>query len=176
MVISMQNLSLINTNKGNNISDLSNQSPVLLVFLRHFGCVFCKESLYDISKKREKFEAEGIKIVLVHMSDVKTAELYFRKYGINNIEHVSDPDCKYYALFGLVKGSFSQLFGLKTWVRGFELAATKQLVPGSKRIGDGFQMPGIFLIKENVVIEQFIHSSVADKPNYETFIQVCHLE
>jgi hypothetical protein len=40
MVINRQNLSLIKTNKGNSISDLSDQSPVLLVFLRHFGCVF----------------------------------------------------------------------------------------------------------------------------------------
>ncbi|MBP6238158.1 MAG: AhpC/TSA family protein [Saprospiraceae bacterium] len=176
MVINRQNLSLIKTNRGNSISDLSDQSPVLLVFLRHFGCVFCKESLHDISKKKEKFVSEGIKIVLVHMSDIKTAESYFKKYGIDNVEHVSDPECKYYAVFGLVKGSFSQLFGLKTWLRGFEIAATKQVLPGTTRIGDGFQMPGIFLLKDSNVIESFIHNSVADKPDYESFIDVCHLD
>jgi peroxiredoxin len=174
-MVNRQNLSLIKTNKGHIISDLSEQQPVLLVFLRHFGCVFCKESLNDISKKRKIIESEGIKIVLVHMADFDMADQYFKKFGIKNIEHVSDPECKYYAMFGLVKGSFSQLMGLKTWIRGFEIAATQQMLPSVARIGDGLQMPGIFLIRDSNVIESFIHNSVADKPNYETFIQVCQI-
>jgi peroxiredoxin len=174
-MVNRQTLSIIRTNKGNSLSDLSDQSPVLVVFLRHFGCVFCKESMYDISHKTEKFKQEGIKIVLVHMSDYSTAEGYFKDFKLKDIEHVSDPDCKYYAAFGLVKGSFSQLYGLKTWVRGFEISATKQLLPDSKRIGDGLQMPGIFLIRNGAVVESFIHNSVADKPDFETFIEVCHI-
>lgn len=175
-MVNRQNLSLIKTNKGNSVLDLSDQSPVLLVFLRHFGCVFCKDSMHEISKRKEEFAREGIKIVLVHMSDYPTASGYFKKFGINDLEHVSDIECRFYAIFGLVKGSFSQLFGLKTWMRGFEIAATKQMLPGLTRIGDGLQMPGIFLIKDGTIIESFIHNSVADKPNYETFIEICHLD
>ncbi|MBK9735374.1 MAG: AhpC/TSA family protein [Saprospiraceae bacterium] len=174
-MVNRLNLSLIKTNKGNSITDLSDQSPVLLVFLRHFGCVFCKESLLDISKLKEKFLKEGIKIVFVHMSDNDTAEAYFKKYNFKNLEHVSDGECKVYGLFGLVKGTFSQLFGLKTWIRGFEIAATKQIMPTMQKIGDGFQMPGIFLIKDGAIIDGFKHHSVADKPDYETFIQMCHI-
>ncbi len=174
-MVNRQTLSIIKTNKGNTLSDLSDQSPVLVVFLRHFGCVFCKESMYDISKKQQKFSKEGIRVVLVHMSDYETADGYFKKFNLNDIEHVSDPECKYYAAFGLIKGSFSQLFGLKTWIRGFEIATTKQMLPDSKRIGDGLQMPGIFLLKNAMVVESFIHNSVADKPNYESFIEVCHI-
>ncbi|MBK8624997.1 MAG: redoxin domain-containing protein [Saprospiraceae bacterium] len=174
-MVNRQNLSLIKTNKGNSIAALSDQSPVLLVFLRHFGCVFCKDSMHEIAKKKEKLVKEGIKIVLVHMSDYKTATGYFKKFNIQDLEQVSDIDCKYYGAFGLVKGSFSQLFGLKTWIRGFEIATTKQMLPGLVRIGDGLQMPGIFLIKDGIVIESFIHNSVADKPNYDSFIEVCHL-
>ncbi|MBK8518086.1 MAG: AhpC/TSA family protein [Saprospiraceae bacterium] len=174
-MVNRQTLSLFKTNKGNNLSDLSDQSPVLIVFLRHFGCVFCKESMYDISRKRGKLYAEGIKVVLVHMSDYTTAEGYFKKFDLTDIEHISDPDCKCYSSFGLLKGSFSQLFGLKTWIRGFEIATTKQMLPDNKRIGDGLQMPGIFLVRNGNVVESFIHHSVADKPDYQTFINVCHL-
>lgn len=175
-MVNRQTLSVILTNKGNSLSDLSSKGPVLLVFLRHFGCVFCKESMLDISRKQKEFAKEGITIILVHMSDYETAESYFKKFNLSNIEHVSDPECKYYAAFGLVKGSFSQLFGLKTWIRGFEIAATKQMLPDSKRIGDGLQMPGIFLLKNNSILESFIHNSVADKPDYGTFIQMCHIK
>ena len=174
-MVNRQNLSLIITNKGHNLADLSTQSPVLLVFLRHFGCVYCKESLYDVSNKRKKFEVEGIKIILVHMADPETAENYFKEFGLQNIEHVSDPDCKNYAIFGLVKGSFSQLYGLKTWIRGFEISVTKPNLPNIKRIGDGLQMPGIFLLRDSKVVERFVHNSIADKPNYESFIDVCHI-
>lgn len=174
-MVNRQTLSIIKTNKGNNLNDLSDQSPVLVVFLRHFGCVFCKESMYDISKKREHFKKEGINVVLIHMADNETADEYFRKFKLIDIEHVSDLECKYYAAFGLIKGSFSQLYGLKTWLRGFEIASTKQLLPDSKRIGDGLQMPGIFLLRHGAIVESFIHNSVADKPDFETFIEVCHI-
>jgi peroxiredoxin len=174
-MISRQSLSVIKTNKGNSLAELSDQSPVLLVFLRHFGCVFCKDSMHEISKRKEKFKKEGIKIVLVHMSDYATATSYFKKFNIQDLEQVSDEDCKYYAAFGLVKGSFSQLFGLKTLIRGFEIAATKQMLPGLIRIGDGLQMPGIFLIKDGTIIDSFIHLNVADKPNYDSFLEVCNI-
>jgi peroxiredoxin len=175
-MISDQNLALIQTNKGNNLLELSHRGPVLLAFLRHFGCMFCRESLVDISKKRKSIESKGINIVLVHMSDNETAESYFKKFKLPGIEHISDHECRYYAMFGLTKGSFSQLFGLKTWIRGFEVAVTKQILPNTSLVGDGFQMPGIFLLKEGKIIEQFIHKSVADKPDYDNFIHACELE
>lgn len=174
-MVNREHLSMIVTNRGNNLADLSDQSPVLLVFLRHFGCVFCKDSMNEISKKKAFIEAQGIKIIMVHMADDELAETYFKQFGIGELEHVSDPECKYYSIFGLVKGSFGQLFGLKTWMRGFEIAVTKQMLPSSKRIGDGLQMPGIFLIKNGKIIQSFIHVSVADRPNYETFVEVCRV-
>jgi hypothetical protein len=130
----------------------------------------------EVSKRKATFDKEGIKIVLVHMSDYKTATGYFKKFNIQDLEQVSDENCKYYAAFGLLKGSFSQLFGLKTLIRGVEIAATKQMLPGLIRIGDGLQMPGIFLLKDGAIIDSFIHTSVADKPNYDSFIEICHLD
>lgn len=172
-MINQQNLKLVRTNKGNNLWDLSFQNPVLLVFLRHFGCVYCKESMMDIAGRRLKFEKKGVHVVMVHMADFEVAEDYMKEYKIQNVEHISDKDCKIYAMFGLVKGSFSQLFGLKTWIRGFEIAVTKQMIPSTKRVGDGFQMPGVFIIKDGEVKSSFIHQSVADRPDYEQLIKSC---
>ncbi len=109
------------------------------------------------------------------MADSEVADGYFKEFGLENVEHVSDPECKNYAIFGLVKGSFSQLYGLKTWIRGFEITTTKPNLPTITRIGDGLQMPGIYLLRNGNVVESFIHNSVADKPNYEAFINVCHI-
>jgi peroxiredoxin len=163
------------TSNSESILKLSKESPILLVFLRHFGCIFCKESLHDISKRKKEIEAANIKIVFVHMAAKLEAEMFFTHHNIDNPVQIPDPLCKVYAQFGLVKGTFSQLFGLKTWIRGAEIVTTKQQMPGLLRIGDGLQMPGIFLIKNGEIISSFIHKSVADKPNYEDFVNICRL-
>ena len=104
----------MNLNTGETLFDYSLRQPVLLVFLRHFGCTFCREALADISKQRELIESQGSKIVFVHMTSTDIAERYFNRYGLDGAMHISDPECKFYAAFGLVKGNFTQLFGLST--------------------------------------------------------------
>ncbi|MBK9213569.1 MAG: hypothetical protein IPO14_11630 [Saprospiraceae bacterium] len=40
------------TNKGNKLYELSMQHGVLVVFLRHFGCAFCREALHELSEQK----------------------------------------------------------------------------------------------------------------------------
>ena len=163
----------IKTNKGRTLDEASFDNPVLLVFLRHFGCVFCREAMKDIRKKRNEWKKKNINVILVHMSDDETAETYFVNYGIPNIEHISNPSCDLYASFGLTKGSASQLFGLNNWIRGFEVTVLKGTPIGLRQIGDGFQMPGVFLVSEGIIKDSFIHASASDKPDYESLISCC---
>ena len=160
------------TNTGNTVLDLSKQKPVLLVFLRHFGCTFCREALEDISQKRASIEANGTQIVFVHMSNEEIADEYFTKYGLDNAVYIGDPTCEYYAAFGLSKGTFSQLFGLQTWLRGFNAGVVKGHGIGPQ-LGDGFQMPGIFVISDGRIRGQFIHKLASDRPDYEELARCC---
>jgi peroxiredoxin len=172
----MQNTQAINTvltNRGRTLHDASCEKPVLLVFLRHFGCIFCREAMKDIGSKKNEWEAKNINVVLVHMSENDVAEKYFKKYGIPEIEHISNPSCSLYASFGLTKGSASQLFGLKNWIRGFEVTVIKGTPIGLRQIGDGFQMPGVFLISNGAIMDSYIHASASDRPNYESLISCC---
>jgi len=161
------------TSKGRTLLEASFDKPVMLVFLRHFGCVFCREAMNDIGKKKNEWEAKNINVVLVHMSDNETAEKYFIKYGIPKIEYVSNPSCSLYASFELTKGSASQLFGLKNWIRGFEATVIKGTPLGLRQIGDGFQMPGVFLISKGEIMDSYIHASASDRPDYERLISCC---
>jgi len=172
-MIDKEFLQSVETSAGTYLGGLSEQGPVLLVFLRHFGCVFCKEALKDIAKKRPQWEQRGVNIVLVHMSDEDTATDFFNRFGLHGITSISDPDCLLYARFGLTKGSMGQLFGLKNWIRGFEVTGTGRALPSIKQIGDGFQMPGIFLIANSEVRQSFIHKSAADRPDYDGLIDCC---
>ncbi len=76
---------------GQSLQQLSEQSPVLVVFLRHFGCTFCREALADLSKQRPQIEAAGTTIALVHMGTEEEANFMLDRYGLAKIHHISDP-------------------------------------------------------------------------------------
>ena len=171
-IATMPALGMMTTNRGRTVEEASHQSAVLLVFLRHFGCTFCREALEDLSRKQDTFKADGIHMVFVHMADDQAADEYFAKYNIHDPEHVADPGCLYYAIFGLGKGKFSQLFGLQVMMRGFEAGVLKGHGIG-RQIGDGFQMPGVFLIQNGVVRDQFIHHLASDRPDYDNLVSCC---
>lgn len=166
-------MKLMRTSNGSDVLALSDDGLVLLIFLRHFGCVFCRQSLVDLSSRKEIFAEQKVTPVFVHMTDALTAEGYFEKYGLAGCIHVSDPECAFYLAFGLVKGRFSQLFGLKNAVQGFEIA-TKGIYPTLTQVGDGTQMPGMFMISNGKVEQSFIHKYAADKPNYDQLIACCN--
>lgn len=159
-------LERMKTDQGDSVMDLSTKKPLLLVFLRHFGCIFCREALQDLSKLQNEITEKGGDLVFVHMADKETAKEYFEKYKLKDPKWVVDSNCDFYQDFNLLKGNFSQLFGFKTWVRGFDAAVIKGNGISWKQLGDGFQMPGVFLIDNGKVKYSFIHNSVADRPDY----------
>lgn len=159
-------------NTGETLHEMSFNQPIMLVFLRQFGCTFCREALSDISKKRKEIEGMGTRLVFVHMTNFGIAERYFQRYELEGVTHISDPECKYYGAFGLVKNNITQLFGLQFFIRGFQAAVLEGHVPGPS-IGDDFQMPGVFIIQDGEIRESFIHKLAYDRPNYMELAKCC---
>jgi peroxiredoxin len=166
----------MHTNTGKTLSELSSTQPVLLVFLRHFGCTFCREALADLAKQRELISESGIQLVFVHMTNTDIAERYFNRYNLEGVLHISDPECEYYRAFGLTKGNFTQLFGLQSWIRGFTAGVVAGHGVGTQQLGDGFQMPGVFVIQKGKVINSFIHKLASDRPDYLDLVKCCSTE
>jgi len=164
MMIDATILAEMKISTGESLKSFSENQPTLLVFLRRFGCTFCREALDDLSKIRPEIEERGVQVVFVHMADNDTAETYFERFNLPNAVHISDEACKYYEKFGLLKGNTRQLFGLSVLMRGFQLAVKEGY--GFGFLGDGFQMPGIFLIKKGEILNSYIHATAADKPDY----------
>ncbi|MBI1223716.1 MAG: redoxin family protein [Bacteroidetes bacterium] len=162
------------TNEGKTVYSHTFESPVMLVFLRHFGCVFCKEALHDISLKRQSIEAGGVKIIFVHMGNDETATEYFDSFNLKGVTYVCDPAQQFYRAFGLQRGSFTQLYGLQTWIRGYkvkqELGYELEM---AKRLGDSTQMPGVFVLQNGLLRDKFIHRIASERPDYEQLVQCC---
>ena len=166
-------LALMRTQGGQTVEALSMRQPILLVFLRHFGCTFCREAMADLAARRAEFESCGIRIVLVHMSPAEVAEKWFGKYELEGVDHVGDETCRYYESFGLSKGNFHQLFGLHAWIRGFDAGLVQGHWVGTQQLGDGFQMPGVFSIDRGRIAERFVHKLASDRPDYWRLLECC---
>ncbi len=160
-----QTLKAVKTQKGATLAELSQRKEVMLVFLRHFGCTFCLEALADLKERRTELAQAGKEIVVVHMVDEPTAAKHIAKYGLEDLHRISDPEKRLYEAFELQRASFQQAFGLRNWVEGFRAGILKGHLVG-KETGDGWQMPGVFLLKNSTIKRGFRHESAADRPDY----------
>ena len=153
------------TNFGTSLFDLSRESPLLVVFLRHAGCTFCREALADIAAKRATIESQGVRILLVHMGTDAQGQSTFTHFGVADLPRISDPDRTLYRAFDLSRGSLSQLFGPRVLLRGLRAGIIDRHFVGTLQ-GDGLQMPGAFLIHNGIIQRAFRHADAADRPDY----------
>lgn len=158
-------LASFTASNGRTLADITADTPTLIVFLRHFGCTFCMEAAADIAKQRQAIEHAGTGIVFVHMSRNANAERFFQRYGMPDAVHISDPQCRLYDAFDLKRGTLGQLFGPKVIARGINAFLTGGHTIG-KLQGDGFQMPGVFLVQGNAILNEYRHAHAGDRPDY----------
>src|ERR1700734_4349197 len=86
------------TETGRTLLELVDESPVLLIFLRHFGCSFCRQTLDDVSRIRGQIEATGARPVFVHLGSPERAKPYFDYYHLSDVERISNPEATLYQL------------------------------------------------------------------------------
>jgi hypothetical protein len=151
------------TQAGETLADLSRTGPVLLLLLRHSGCVFCREAIADAAAALPQIEAAGARLVLVHQGSDDDLRPILERHGLGQIDRVSDPAKTLYRALELPRGSLGQLFGPPVWSRG--LAAVLAGHGIGPLVGDGFQMPGAFLIRDGRVSAAYRHRHAADRPD-----------
>ncbi|MGD0345500.1 MAG: SelL-related redox protein [Terracidiphilus sp.] len=155
------------TETGRSLLDLIDESPVLLVFLRHFACAFCAQTIDRVSKLRSQIEAKGVRPVFVHLGSPERAKPYFDYYNLSDVERVSNPEATLYQLpaFGLSRTNpfLHSLHPavLLGWLKG---ALFKYGIGRIKE--DAEQMPGVFFLKDRKIVRAFRHRTIADEPDY----------
>ena len=87
------------TSRGETLAALAQRGPLLLVFLRHFGCPLCQEMVADVAARRATMTASGTTVVFVHMHPEAQAAAFFARYGVQDLQRVSDADRTLYRAF-----------------------------------------------------------------------------
>ena len=143
----------------------------LLVFLRHFGCTFCKETMTELSRVKDQIKTRGFGIVLVHMVNASRAEQIFKLYDLSDVEHISDTRKELYSSFGLKRAGWKEIFSPIPLWRSVIAGLLKGHIAG-KPLGDPYQMPGVFVCKNQEVLVKFNYNYISDKPDYLRLINM----
>jgi len=153
------------TNQDITLWDLSHQSAVLVVFLRHFGCTYCRATVSELVAVQRPLQQNGIRLAFVHQGTLEEGDEFFAGYDMMDFHHVSDPQRELYQAFKLRRGSLWQVLGLRPVWRALREGLIAKFGVGRIQ-GDEFQMPGVFLIHEGKIEQEFRHRYVSDKPDY----------
>lgn len=146
-----------------NLSSFWRERPLIVVFLRQFGCIFCREQVALLKQGYQDFRTAGADVVCVSQGDAKTGKAFSLLFDLPFPLLVCGDDLTPYRLYGLKRGSMSELFGLGSIVNGFR--ALFQGHTQGKPVNDGFQMPGVFIIDTGGII-RFArrHKHAGDNP------------
>ena len=129
--------------------------------LRHAGCVFCREMVAKLAEQRKAIEASGKQIVLVHMSSEADMTVLLARHRLEDLHRISDPNRVVYRALGLRRGTPGEIAGPKVWWRAFVAAFVRGHGIG-KVDGDVWQMPGVFLVKNEQITWGRQFTSVAE--------------
>lgn len=137
--------------------------PVLLVFLRHFGCIFCRELVRDIRKISEATPSFPRTVFFHQGNPIEGAE-FFEKYW-PTASSISDEERYFYSVFEIENATPFQLLSPAVIACGIRATLKGNMV--GKTVGDVWVMPGMFLIKDRDIIWQHDFSHQGDHPDLE---------
>lgn len=111
--------------------------PLGLVFVRHFGCVFCREHVASLRGETD------LNLVFVGMGSPEATRDW--RDGIRSPHpFICDQERELYRHFLLPEGRFGQMFNPRTFGLGFRAALKGHGV--GKPVGNPWQLAGAFVI------------------------------
>lgn len=139
------------------------RGPLVVMFMRHFGCTFCREQLIRIGRAHEDFRAAGADVVAIFQYGAQATEAFCESRGVP-FDCVGDPLRAGYAEVSLGRGTRKQLLGFSVFKRYVRAVPTGTLGAGS-RGGDMAQLPGTFVVRPDgrLIFAHYAESS-ADNP------------
>lgn len=123
------------------LRDQLGPDPVMLVFLRHLGCLFCREVVRDL---RRRAEVDAVpRTVLVHQGDVADGDAFFGRLW-PEVPAIADPDAVLYRAFGVERGNLGQMFGPASAACAIRAVAKGNGV--GRMTGDAWTLPTVVLL------------------------------
>jgi peroxiredoxin len=134
----------------------------VLVFLRHFGCMFCRDLATQLRESHDEFRDRGYQVVAIGQGTPLRSAKFRADYRLP-FPVLGDPGLESYRLYGLTTGSFGGFLQPKAYKAGVR-AMLHGIFPG-RPDGDINQNPGVFLIDRNgSILRQQVGKHAGDFP------------
>lgn len=145
------------------LRDQLGDSPMLLVFLRHFGCLFCREMVGELRRTAEA-NPDYPDVLFFFQGTATEGRAFLRRYW-PAARAVADPGLEFYEMLGVRQASLMEALGPKV------IASRKRArdggYEGGARSGDIWRMPGLFAVQGERVLWQHDAAHAADHPDFE---------
>lgn len=147
--------------EGDTLGKAIGNRTTLLVFLRHFGCIFCREMVKDLREQAEQVSAYP-EVVFFYQGSIEQGRAFFKNLW-PEARAAADLPRYFYEKFGLERGGVREMFAPEVWACGFRAARKGHFVGAP--VGDPWQMPGMFLIQDSQVIWRHKFRHAGDHPD-----------
>ena len=117
--------------------------PVVLAFMRHFGCIFCRQRIAELMRRRDDIVGSGAGLAVVGQGTPAFAKAFRDETGFRGPIYV-DREAKAYAAAGLVKAGPIGLLRPRMLVAAFR-ARRQGFRQGATR-GNPWQLGGTLAI------------------------------
>ncbi len=124
------------------LGDMWAEKPVVLAFIRHFGCLFCREQVADLRGELKQIRERGAELVVVGNGRPEHARDFKDRQKIT-CPLLTDPALEAYRAAGLRRGLISSL-GPRSMLHGLRALTGGNVQTTVK--GDPWQQGGVFVI------------------------------
>lgn len=140
------------------------RGPLVVMFMRHFGCAFCREQLIKIGRANEDFAAAGAEVVAIFQYSAEATRDFCASRKVP-FDCLGDPLREAYGEVSVGRGGRDQVLGRKIARKYLQTIARSRVVGGGSQGGDMQQLPGTFVVdREGRVLFAHYAVSSADNP------------
>jgi peroxiredoxin len=144
---------VLKDDEGNDVrlGEIWRERPAVLVFLRHWGCVFCRHLAVQLHRSRNEFDEAGVVLAAIGHGTPEQAAAFRRAQGVE-IPLLVDTDRRTYELAGAKVATLRELLAPRVVARGAKHTLLSRLRLGSiavhqgKIIGHAAQLGGVLVI------------------------------
>ncbi|MFP4435683.1 MAG: SelL-related redox protein [Chloroflexaceae bacterium] len=144
------------------LADQLGPAPTLLVFLRHFGCIFCQETVRDL-RQIAASDPSYPPVLFVYQGSSTDGTAFFERFW-PEARAIADMPRRLYQAFGVQRGGVWEMLGPEVWACGLRAAGKGNT--GGLPVGDPWIMPGLFLVAGDTIRWQHSFRHAGDHPDF----------
>jgi hypothetical protein len=105
--------------------------------------------------------------VFVYQGSAEQGPMFFDRLDPGAIA-IADHEGELYGRFGVERGGWREMFGLRSWAAGIRATAKGHLI--SRKVGDPWTLPTIFAVRNERIVGEFRGRHAGDHPDIDQLI------